>query len=200
MCLRKVTKRLKGTGGGNSKPQKWYKIVTKSPMYEGVHFQVYRSAVKNTPIIIGDRYIHKPKKGKDIIFGMAQPNPKYAEAREEYNKLYNAWQKEYRAASIEVKKLIWYKKPKWEHPKDKTGKHIPMYLPRDTYPTGFHFYDLDAARDGLKSMNKPPSFRGTLRPTYQILECDVKRIHTYGEDAHGKACVAYEYEPVKIVN
>lgn len=195
MCLKNVTKRLKGT---STKPQKWYKIVTKHSGYEGKHFQMYRTAIKSTPVIIGDRYVHSPKEGKGIIFGMSKPNPEYSEARKEHNKLYLAWEKKYRQATKD-KSEVWKERPQWTPPKDKTGKYIPMYLPRENYPTGFHFYDLKAARRGVRAMSgKAYGYRHV--PAFQILECDVKRIHTYGEDAYGKACVAYEYEPVKIIN
>lgn len=200
MCLKNVTKRLKGT---STKSQKWYKIVTKNSAYEGKHFQVYRTVVKNTPVIIGDRYVHTPKKNAGIIFGMSKTNPEYDKARQEYNKLYSAWEKKYRSTNLKDKKSVWLEKPQWTQPIDKTGKRIPMYLPRDTYPTGFHFYDLEAARKGVSCSPRRRQTSGRLSswvPEYQILECNVKRIHTYGEDAYGKACVAYEYEPVKIIN
>ena len=195
MCLKTVTKRLKGIGGGSSKPQKWYKVVIKNPIYEGVHFKMYRAAVKNTPIIIGDRYVHKPKEGASIIYGMSKPNPEYDKARKEHNELYKIWEKKYSAAKGNDKVEVWKERPKWIKPKDKTGKLIPMYLPRETYTTGFHFYDLQAAMKMARHLGG--GWRGT--PPYEIMECAVKRIHTYGEDAHGNARVAYEYEPVKII-
>ena len=153
-------------------------------------------------IIINDIYYHTKAKRREIFYGGSLKNPVYAKAYNEYLKLKQEWDRKYWKLQGAERIAAQKSKPAFKTPKDKNGKFVGMYLPMKNYPTGFHFYDLESARKSADVSNRSGmTSNGTFKPAnpFLIMECDVTEIHTIGQDHYGRACVAYTFTPIKIV-
>ena len=203
MCLKSVDKSYKR---GTKKPQKWYKIVQRHSNYEGTHYEIYTTIYKRTPIIIGDEYTHNKAKRTKIFYGGSVKDPVYQKEYNKYLTLRRNWDRNYWHLRGNERLKAEKSKPKFTPPKREDGTSRGMYLPMKHYESGFHFYDLEACRKHATTSNMSHTPRSTYRtetrPTnnpFLILECEVTGIHTIGQDRYGRACVAYQFKPIKIV-